>query len=231
LHVATAASSGIFRLIETHPRVRGGYAARATSLVFGLAVFAVGIVLIYDSELGLSPWDVLNQGISKHTALSFGTANIVVALCVLVLGWALGGKIGVGTVANAVLVGTFIDVLTRFVDLSGEPLGVRVAMLLGGIWLIGPGSAFYIGADLGAGPRDTLMLVGSRRTGVRVGIVRAVIELCALAAGIVLGGTFGVGTILFALLVGPIVESSFALLARTPLAVPSPDPVPVVIAE
>ena len=217
--------------MHAHPRVRGGYAARAASLVFGLAVFAVGIVLILDSRLGLSPWDVLNQGIAKHSPLSFGMANVVVALAVLLVGWALGGRIGIGTVANAVLVGTFIDLLTRVVDLSHEPLGVRVALLFIGIWLIGPGSAFYIGADLGAGPRDTLMLVGARRTGRRVGLVRAALELCALAAGIVLGGTFGVGTILFALLVGPVVESSFALLARTPLALPSPDPVPVVIAE
>jgi uncharacterized protein len=217
--------------VLTHPRVRGGYVARLTSLVFGLFVFAVGIVLILDSRLGLSPWDVLNQGLSKHSPLSFGMANVVISLAVLVVGWLLGGKIGIGTIANAVLVGTFIDLLTRVVDLSHEPLGVRIALLVIGIGLIGPGSALYIGADLGAGPRDTLMLVGARRTGVRVGIVRAALELCALAAGIVLGGTFGVGTILFALLVGPIVEWSFALLARTPLALPSPDPVPVVIAE
>src|SRR5919197_705678 len=92
-------------------------------------------------------------------------------------------------------------------------------------------SAFYIGADLGAGPRDTLMLVGARRTRFRIGIVRAALELGALAGGIALGGTFGVGTVLFALLVGPIVETSFALLDRTPLAVSSPLPVPVVIAE
>jgi uncharacterized protein len=217
--------------VLSHPRVRGGYVARVTSLVFGLFVFAVGIVLILDSRLGLSPWDVLNQGLSKHSPLSFGMANVVISLAVLLIGWALGGKIGIGTVANAVLVGTFIDLLTRVIDLSQQPLGVRIAMLLIGIGLIGPGSAFYIGADLGAGPRDTLMLVGSRRTGVRVGIVRAALELCALAAGVALGGTFGVGTILFALLVGPVVEWSFALLARTPLALPSPDPVPVVIAE
>jgi uncharacterized membrane protein YczE len=211
--------------------VRGGVVARAASLGFGLFVFAVGIVFILDSRLGLSPWDVLNQGLSKHSPLSFGMANVVISLVVLLVGWALGGKIGIGTVANAVLVGTFIDLLTRVVDLSHQPVGVRIPMLLLGICLIGPGSALYIGADLGAGPRDTLMLVGARRTGVRVGIVRAALELCALAAGIVLGGTFGVGTILFALLVGPIVEWSFALLARTPLALPSPDPVPVVIAE
>ena len=108
---------------------------------------------------------------------------------------------------------------------------MRIPLLVVGIALIGPASAFYIGADLGAGPRDTLMLVGARRTGVRIGIVRATLEVTALAIGIALGGTFGVGTVLFALLVGPIVEASFAVLARTPLATPSPAPVPVVIGE
>jgi uncharacterized membrane protein YczE len=191
-------------------------------------------VLILESKLGLSPWDVLNQGLAKHTPLSFGMANVTVALLVIVIGWRLGGKVGLGTVANAVMVGSFIEGLTAIdaiTRLSDEGLSVRVPLLLVGILLIGPGSALYIGADFGAGPRDTLMLVGARRTGVRVGIVRGALELCALAMGIALGGTFGVGTVLFALLVGPIVEWSFALLARTPLAVESPDPVPVVIAE
>ena len=94
-----------------------------------------------------------------------------------------------------------------------------VLLLVAGIVLIGPATAFYIGADFGAGPRDTLMLVGARRTRFRVGIVRGTLELCALIAGILLGGTFGAGTVLFALLVGPIVEASFAVLARTPLAI------------
>jgi uncharacterized membrane protein YczE len=94
--------------------------------------------------------------------------------------------------------------------------------------MIGPASAFYIGADFGAGPRDTLMLVGSRRTGVRIAIVRATLELCALVVGIVLGGTFGFGTVLFALAVGPVIEASFWLLERTPLAVRSPTPAPVI---
>jgi uncharacterized membrane protein YczE len=220
--------------VRDHPRVRGGYAARYASLVFGLLLFAFAIVLILESKLGLSPWDVLNQGLSKHTPLSFGMANVAVALVVLAIAWSLGGKPGVGTVANAVLVGSFIqgltsiDALTR---LSHEGLGVRIPILLFGVWLIGPASAFYIGADLGAGPRDTLMLVGARRTRFRIGLVRAGIELTALVAGVILGGTFGVGTVLFALGVGPIVESSFWLLGRTPLATPSPAPVPVVIGE
>jgi uncharacterized protein len=219
---------------HTHPRVRGGYVARYTSLVFGLVVFALAIVLILESKLGLSPWDVLNQGIAKHSPLSFGFANVVVAIVVLGIAWSLGGRPGVGTVANALLVGSFIQGLTSIhavQHLSHDTLSVRIALLAGGIALIGPASAFYICADLGAGPRDTLMLVGARRTGFRIGVVRASLEICALAAGIALGGTFGVGTVLFALLVGPIVEASFAVLARTPLAVASPAPVPVVIAE
>jgi uncharacterized membrane protein YczE len=219
---------------HTHPRVRGGYAARYLSLALGLLLFAVAIVLILESKLGLSPWDVLNQGIAKHSPLSFGVANIAVALVVLAIAWSLGGRPGVGTLANALLVGSFIQGLTSIhavQQLSHEGLSVRIPLLAGGIALIGPSSAFYIGADLGAGPRDTLMLVGARRTRFRIGIVRASLEICALAAGIALGGTFGVGTVLFALLVGPIVEASFAVLARTPLAVPSPAPTPVVIAE
>jgi uncharacterized membrane protein YczE len=202
--------------------------------VFGLVVFGFAIVLILESKLGLSPWDVLNQGLSRHTPLSFGMANVAVSLVVLCIGWSLGGRPGIGTVANAVLVGVFIQVLTEIdalTNLSHDGLTVRIPLLLVGVALIGPASAFYIGADLGAGPRDTLMLVGARRTGARIGIVRATLELAALAVGIVLGGTFGVGTVLFALLVGPIVEGSFAALGRTPLAIPSPAPVPVVIGE
>jgi uncharacterized membrane protein YczE len=204
------------------------------SLFAGLFLFALAIVLILESKLGLSPWDVLNQGLSKHTPLSFGMANVAVGLTVLLLGWWLGGRPGLGTVANAVLVGSFIQGLTAIDALNAlahDGLWVRIPLLVVGIWLIGPSSALYIGADLGAGPRDTLMLVGSHRTGRRVGLVRAALEVCALAVGVALGGTFGIGTVLFALLVGPAVESSFALLARTPLAVPSPAPVPVVIGE
>jgi len=191
-------------------------------------------VLILESKLGLSPWDVLNQGIAKHSPLSFGMANVAVGLSVLVLGWALGGAPGFGTLANAVLVGVFIQGLTSIgsvTQLASSPLGTRVALLAAGIALIGPATAFYIGADLGAGPRDTLMLIGARRTGRRVGLVRATLELCALIAGIVLGGTFGVGTVAFALAVGPVVEASFAVLARSPLAADIPAAAPVIVGE
>ena len=214
--------------------MRGGLALRLTSLVVGLFLFAFAIVLILESKLGLSPWDVLNQGLSKHTPLSFGMANVAVGLTVLLIGWSLGGRPGVGTVANAVLVGAFIQALTAIHGLTAlahDGLSVRIPLLIVGIWLIGPATALYIGADLGAGPRDTLMLVGAQRTGRRVGLVRGVLEVCALAIGIVLGGTFGVGTVLFAVLVGPVVESSFALLRRSPLSARTLTHTPVVIGE
>ena len=204
------------------------------SLVFGLFVFGLAVVLILESKLGLSPWDVLNQGLSKHTPLSFGMANVAVGLTILFIAWALGGPPGLGTVANAVLIGTFIQLLLAFDAVAGlehDSLAVRVVLLVLGIALVGPASAFYIGADFGAGPRDTLMLVGARRTGRRVGLVRGTLEVCALAIGIALGGTFGIGTIAFALLVGPVVEAGFWLLEHSPLAVAEPGPAPVVTGE
>ena len=186
----------------------------------GLFLFAAGIVALLESKLGLSPWDVLNQGIARHSPLTFGIANIAVGLVVLVVAWALGGPPGLGTVANAVLIGLFIEGLLRIdavVDVAGSPLGVRVALLPLGIALMGIGSAFYIGASYGAGPRDTLMLVLSRRTGRRIGLVRGGIEAAALVAGFALGGTVGIGTLAFAVLIGPAVEASFWVLAHSPL--------------
>ena len=203
-------------------------------LLLGLFLFAIAIVLILESKLGLSPWDVLNQGLAKHSVLSFGMANVAIGLTVLLVGWLLGGKPGIGTLANAVLVGSFIQLLTwipAVSDLAHDGLAARIVFLAVGIALVGPASALYIGADLGAGPRDTLMLVGSWRTGVRVGAVRAALEICALAVGIALGGTFGVGTVAFALLVGPVVEGSFVILSRLPFALPEPVSSPAVIGE
>lgn len=194
---------------------------RAPFLVAGLFLFAFGIVLLLESGLGLSPWDVLNQGISEHTALSFGTANIVVALVVLVVAWRLGARIGPGTVANAVLIGLFVDLLLRIdaiEELADAPLASRVALLVSGILVIGLGSAFYIGAALGAGPRDSLMLVLAARTGTRIGVVRTVLEASVTAVGFALGGTIGIGTLAFALGIGPAVELAFWVLRRSPLA-------------
>ena len=204
------------------PTVRGGPAVRWLSLLIGLALFAAGIVMLLESRLGLSPWDVLNQGIAKHTPLSFGIANTVVALVVLAVAWRLGAAIGVGTVANAVLIGVFVDLLLRthvFAGVRNAALVPRALVLVAGILVIGAASALYIGGALGAGPRDSLMLVLSHRTGRRAGVVRTVLESSVTAVGFALGGTVGVGTFAFALGVGPAIEVSFWLLEHSPLAV------------
>jgi uncharacterized membrane protein YczE len=206
------------------PVIRGGRATCWAALVAGLALFALGIVLLLESGLGLSPWDVLNQGVSEHTSLSFGQSNIVIAFGVLGLAWALGARIGPGTVANAVLVGVFVDALLRlgWVDALGDArLGWRIALLAVGIGLIGLGSGLYIGASLGAGPRDSLMLVLAYRTHVRLGIVRAGLESVVTVVGFALGGTVGIGTLAFALGIGPVVELAFGLLVRLGIAVPA----------
>jgi uncharacterized membrane protein YczE len=204
------------------PRVRGGLVERWICLLSGLVLFALGIVMLLQSDLGLSPWDVLNQGIAKHTPLSFGIANTVVALVVLAVAWRLGAVVGAGTVANAVLIGVAVDVLVRADVLAGVPgssLAVRVLVMVGGILVIGGASALYIGAAFGAGPRDSLMLVVSRRRRVRVGVVRAAIESAVTVVGFALGGTVGIGTLAFAFGIGPALEVSFWLLGRSPLAV------------
>jgi len=213
------------------PRIRGSLAVRGAALVAGLFLFALGLVLLLESGLGLSPWDVLNQGIARNTPLSFGAANVVVALLVLGAAWRLGARIGGGTVANAFLIGLFVDLLLRVEavnDLAALPLQARVGLLLGGTAIVGLGSAFYIGAMLGAGPRDSLMLVLARMTGWRIGLVRSVIEATVTLLGSAFGGTVGIGTLVFALGIGPAVEASFWLLARSPLAaidgVPSGSP-------
>jgi len=203
------------------PRLRGGLVARSVWLVTGLFLCALGILAFLESKLGLPPWDVLHQGIAKHTPLSFGLANEAVAIVVLLLAWRLGSRPGPGTVANAVLIGTFVALvqpLHAVQSLSGWPVGARVALLVGGLALFGAGTAFYIGAALGAGPRDSLMLVGAHRAHVRIGVSRATIEGSVLVVGFLLGGRVGLGTLVFAAAIGPAVEASFWLIARSPLA-------------
>ena len=216
------------------PRIRGGLAARLAVLVGGLFLFALGIVAFLESKLGLSPWDVLHQGIAKHSPLSFGEANIAVSVVVLTIAWLLGARVGIGTLANAVLVGGFVVGLTSIgvvQHLAHDPLGVRIGLLVAGVLLTGFGSGLYLTAALGAGPRDSLMVVGSERLALRIAIVRVAMELGALGIGIALGGTFGVGTVAFALLIGTSIEVSFWLLERSqltlPAAVPAAAAVPV----
>ncbi len=203
------------------PRIRGGAPLRLVCLFLGLVLIAIAIVAMLESRLGLAPWDVLHLGIARHSPLELGTASIAVGLAVLFLAWALGQPPGFGTFANAIVIGAVVDLLRPIgwvQGLSGSGIVVRLGLLVLGVAVFGIGSAFYIGAGFGAGPRDSLMLVLSRRSGRRIAIVRGAIELLVIAVGWTLGGLVGLGTVAIALLLGPSVEGSFWLFARLGLA-------------
>lgn len=211
--------------MRTAPRLHGGLAARVGALFLGLVVIAVAVVFLLESRLGLAPWEVLHLGLARHSPLSIGTASIVVGLSVLCVSWAFGQPPGFGTVANAVVIGACVDLLLRLehvTDLSKGGLPFRALLLVVAVGAFGLGSALYIGAGLGAGPRDSLMLVGSRRTGIRIAGVRLTMELVVVIIGFSLGGVVGVGTLLFVLLIGPVVEASFWLLIRLGVAERTP---------
>jgi uncharacterized membrane protein YczE len=176
-------------------------ARRLPRLVVGLLLCGTGVSLMIDADLGLAPWDVLHQGISEHTGLQIGTVAILVGFVVLLLWLPLKERYGVGTVLNVLLIGGTIDVLLAVLP-DEPPTGMRIAFLVAGTFLFGPGSGLYIGVRLGPGPRDGLMTALAAR-GYSVRVVRTVLEVSVLLAGFALGGSVGVGTLLFAFTIGP----------------------------
>jgi len=205
------------------PLLRGSLPVRLVALFGGLILFGFAIVFMLESRLGLPPWDVFHMGIAEHTPLSLGTISILVGIVIMAVSWLAGSPPGFGTVANAIVIGLSINVLQSIpaIDrLSSSALPIRVVLLAAGVLLFGVGSAFYIGAGTGAGPRDSLMLAISRRTGKRIGLVRLTMEIIVLTIGVLLGGDAGIGTLALALLVGPIVELSFWILLKLGLATP-----------
>ena len=177
---------------------------RMTQLVVGLVLYGIGIGLMLQSGLGVPPWDVLHQGLATRLGLTVGVWSIIVSGVVL-FGWLpLREPYGVGTILNAVLIGVVIDLSVLVIPRPG-PLVTRVVLLGAGILMIGFASGLYIGANLGPGPRDGLM-TGIARRGPSIRLTRTVIEVAVLAGGWLLGGTFGIGTVAFALFIGPIVQ-------------------------
>jgi uncharacterized protein len=209
--------------VKDAPLLRGRLPVRLAALFCGLVLFGLAIVFMLESRLGLPPWDVLHLGIAKHTPLTLGQSGIVIGLIIVAFTWLEGTPPGFGTIANTIVIGVSIDVL-RSIDaidgLSESVLAVRIALLVSGILLFGVGSALYIGAGMGAGPRDSLMMVLSRRTGKRIGLVRAAMEITVLLSGLALGGIAGIGTLSLALLVGPVVELAFWSFVKLGLATP-----------
>jgi uncharacterized protein len=186
-----------------------------TRLLVGLWLFAAGVVLGLRSGLGVSPWDVLHDGIRQVSPLSFGVATVLVGVVLVAVTLAAGIRPGPGTLANMVAIGVFADLMLATGiggDLDTRSLPPRLLAVVAGVGLVALGTALYIGAGLGSGPRDSLMLAISTRTRARVGLVRALIEASALAVGWLLGGAAGVGTLLYAFGIGPAVELAFRLL-------------------
>lgn len=171
--------------------------ARAPRLVVGLAIIALGIALMVQADLGIAPYEVLNQGVSVRTPLTIGQASIVIGLGVLLLWFPLRQRPGFGTVVNILTVGLMLDAWLLVVPVP-EQLWLRLTFSLVGVALIGVGIGLYIGAGLGPGPRDGLM-TGLAEFGAPVWAVRLVLESSALLLGWYLGGTVGIGTVAFAL--------------------------------
>lgn len=186
---------------------------RLLKLLIGLFLYGIGIALIVRGAVGVAPWDVLTQGIDSHVHLGFGLVTTIISGIVLLLWIPLRQRLGVGTVANALLVGPSADVGLWLIPADLD-LWVRVVLFAAGLLLLAVASGIYIGADLGPGPRDGLMTGLHARTGWPIWTVRTGIEGSVLAVGWLLGGNVGVGTVAFALLVGPLCQWTLPLFAR-----------------
>ncbi|SFR92203.1 Uncharacterized membrane protein YczE [Agromyces sp. CF514] len=185
---------------------------RIVQLYVGLLFYGIGIALIVRGELGVAPWDVLTQGISKQTGLNFGLVTVITSVFVLLLWIPIRQKPGFGTIMNVLLVGPAAD-LGLWLIPEGLDLWVRILLLPAGILVLAMATGLYIGAHFGPGPRDGLMTGIHARTGWRIWIVRTSIELVVLATGWLLGGNVGIGTVAFALLIGPLCGYTIPLFA------------------
>jgi uncharacterized membrane protein YczE len=175
-----------------------------------LWLYGVSGALMVRANLGLDPWDVLHQGISRHSGLAIGTVSIIVGAVVL-LGWIpIRQRPGLGTLSNVVIVGFSMNVTLQFLAVQhGYP--IRSVLLLGGILVCGLATGMYISAGLGPGPRDGLMTGWSRHTGISIRLTRTVLEVCVLVIGWLLGGSVGIGTVLFAVAIGPLSQFFLSL--------------------
>ena len=186
---------------------------RVAILFFGLAIFGLGDSLLVQGNVGNAPWTVFAQGLSLKTAWPLGISTAIISLCVLLIWIPLKEKPGFGTLSNIVLIATFIEVGTKiFPKQSSVVAGVLFSLL--GIAMVGLGSALYITCGLGPGPRDGAMTGIHYKTGIRVGRVRMGIEIVVLSIGWLMGGRVGIGTALFALLIGQSVAISLGIVAR-----------------
>lgn len=186
---------------------------RLLHLFIGLLLYAVGIVFTIQGNLGLAPWDALHMGLTYITHLSFGLISILVGFIILLFTYQLNESIGIGTLANIIIIGLLIDLIfaLNLIPLSTSAFS-GIPMLLIGMEMIALGSYFYIGSGFGTGPRDGLMVALTRVTKKPIGLIRGSIEITVFIAGYMLGAKIGIGTLLLAFGMGPIIQLTFKLL-------------------
>jgi uncharacterized membrane protein YczE len=179
---------------------------RLSQLYAGLVLYGVSMALQIRAGLGLDPWDVFHQGVAEHVGLSFGTVVILTGAVVLLAWIPLRQRPGIGTISNVVVIGLAVDAALAVLPDAG-PLGAQLAMLAAAVVLNGVAGGAYIGAGLGPGPRDGLMTGLVRRTGRSVRLIRTGIEVAVLVVGALLGGTVGIGTVVYAVSIGPLLHA------------------------
>jgi uncharacterized protein len=186
---------------------------RLLRMLAGLFLFAVGIVMTINANIGLAPWDVFHQGLSNVLGITMGQASIIVGVVVVGVDFFAGERIGWGTLGNMVFIGLFIDFLMLNNLIPEMQLFIAgVFQMVAGLFVIGIASVLYIGAGMGCGPRDGLMVALLKKTGRSVSLIRGILEGGALVCGWLLGGTVGLGTVITALLTGPMVQLAFRML-------------------
>ena len=195
--------------------LRERFFERLARCAAGLFCFGAGIACFVHSNLGVPPWDVLHQGISEKADIKMGTVIIIVGV-VLLLAWVpLRMKPGIGTIMNAVQIGLVENMMEGLLP-DSDLIIARVAYLAAGMLFIAFGSGLYIGAELGSGPRDGLMLGLNNRFGISIRLARTTVEIVVLVVGLILGGSLGLGTFVFAFGIGPLVQKALHALRMSP---------------
>lgn len=195
------------------PPARRPILARLPGLLIGLVVFGFGIALMARAGIGLGPWEAFHQGLEFRTGIPMGTISILLGLPILVLWWPLGERPGIGTLVNVLLIGTATNIGNTFVPAQTVPV-LQFIQMAAGVLVIGIGSGLYLAADLGPGPRDGLMVGVHHRFGWSIRRSRTAIEISVLVIGWALGGTIGLGTLIFAFGIGPVVQMMLGIFDR-----------------
>ena len=187
---------------------------RLLLLTWGLLLYALGIAVTLNANVGYAPWEMFHVGLAKTMGISIGTASIIVGVIIGIIAVLLGEKLGFGTILNMVLIGIFLDMILQFQLIPiADNMIMGIAMLIVGLFIIALASYYYIKSGFGAGPRDSLMVALTRKTGLPVGACRGIIELIAVCVGWMLGGLLGIGTIISAFAIGFCIQMTFKWLA------------------